>query len=147
MSYGARVIQTHGVNVKGRKIYQGVKGGFYVMDAKGKKIYKFAKVPSPKPVVAHGVNTLGRKIHQGARGGFYVMDAKGKKIYKFAKAVVAPKAPSPKPVTPAPKAPSPKPVHGVNTLGRKIYQGSRGGLYVTDAKGKKIYKFKMEAKR
>ena len=30
--------------------------------------------------------------------------------------------------------------HGVNKLGRKIYKGAKGGLYILDSKGKKVYK-------
>ena len=36
------------VNTKGRVIHRGPKGGFYVLDAKGKKVYKFTRaVPAP----------------------------------------------------------------------------------------------------
>ncbi len=82
------------------------------------------------------VNTKGRVIHKGPKGGFYVLDAKGKKVYKFTRAV----APVPKELTPkelTPKAPSPN----KNIKGRVIYKGPKGGFYVLDAKGKKVYKF------
>ncbi len=90
------------VNTKGRVIYKGPKGGFYVLDAKGKKVYKFtrkaATPPVPNKASSPNKNTKGRVIHKGSRGGFYVLDAKGKKVYKFTRAAVPVpnKAPSPK---------------------------------------------------
>jgi hypothetical protein len=117
---------TANVNVKGRPIYKGARGGFYVLDAKGKKMYKFTRAPVASPPKAPlAANTKGRLIHKGPRGGFYVMGATGKKIYKY---------------TRAPAASPPKAPHGVNTKGRVIHKGARGGFYVMDAKGKKIYK-------
>lgn len=85
------------------------------------------------------VNTKGRVIYKGPKGGFYVLDAKGKKVYKFTRAVpkVLSPAPVPKVLTPKPKTPSPN----KNTKGRVIYKGPKGGFYVLDAKGKKVYKF------
>ena len=53
-----------GVNKLGRKIYKGVKGGLYVLDTKGKKIYKPVAV---KPV-KKGVNIQVHKIYTGVKG-------------------------------------------------------------------------------
>ncbi len=96
------------VNTKGRVIYKGPKGGFYVLDAKGKKVYKFTRAAAPVPTKAltpakpktpsPNKNTKGRVIYKGPKGGFYVLDAKGKKVYKFTRSVpkvLTPKAPSP----------------------------------------------------
>lgn len=82
----------YGTNSKGRTIHRGLRGGFYVIDSKGKKIYKKAKTVIlpvvPTSSSPGSVNTKGRKIHKGPRGGFYVIDTKtGKKIYKFKRAV------------------------------------------------------------
>jgi hypothetical protein len=81
------------------------------------------------------LNALGRVILTGPRGGEYVLDASGRKIRKFKRAPVA--SPAPAVAAPPAAAASPK-----NTLGRKIYTGSRGGRYVLDASGKKVRKFK-----
>ncbi len=83
----------------------------------------------------HGTNTKGRPIHKGPKGGLYVLQ-NGKKIYKFKVATgatggTAPPRPSPPPTT-----------TNVNTKGRPIHKGPKGGLYVLQ-NGKKIYKFKV----
>ncbi len=97
------------VNTKGRTIYKGSRGGYYVIE-KGKKIYKFTRAskgaPLPKsPVLSKSpllssspvaLNTKGRTIHKGARGGYYVIE-KGKKIYKFTRATASKGAPLSKP--------------------------------------------------
>jgi hypothetical protein len=112
----------HGVNTKGRTIYKGPRGGFYVMVG-GKKIYKFKRssvrqnstVQQKSANISHGVNTKGRTIYKGPRGGFYVMSG-GKKIYKFER----------------PSAPKTLKYHGVRPLVQKKSANMSQG-------GKKIY--------
>lgn len=139
------------MNALGRPILKGPRGGEYVLDASGKKVYKFKRAPvEASPEVPKDV--LGREILKGPKGGLYVLDSRGKKVYSFiatastrrlakgrgaadARPANARPAAVPAPV-PAPAA-SPK-----NTLGRKILKGPKGGEYVLDSRGKKVYKFK-----
>jgi hypothetical protein len=76
----------------GREIRKGPKGGLYVLDASGKKVYKFAATASAKRLAAAPApppptglkNTLGRTVHKGPKGGAYVVHpVTGKKVYKF----------------------------------------------------------------
>lgn len=70
-------------NIHGRTIYQGTRGGRYIMVG-GRKVYRFT--PSPATVVAVPTapthNRLGRVIHTGARGGRYIMVG-GRRVYRF----------------------------------------------------------------
>ena len=149
------------MNALGRKIFKGPKGGEYVLDARGKKVYKFKKAPeaarNERPVAAAvAKDSLGREIRKGPRGGLYVLNSYGKQLYKFlatasakrlatgAAPPAAAPAPPARPVAAA--APPARPVAAAespkNTLGRKIFKGPKGGEYVLDSSGKKIYKFK-----
>jgi len=70
------------MNALGRKIFKGPKGGEYVLDARGKKVYKFKKAPeaarnerpvaaarNERPVAAAvAKDSLGREIRKGPRG-------------------------------------------------------------------------------
>ncbi len=89
----------------------------------------------------HGTNTKGRPIHKGPKGGLYVLQ-NGKKIYKFK---VSGATGGTAPVAPKPSPPRPPPTTNVNTKGRLIHKGPKGGLYVLQ-NGKKIYKFKVGPK-
>lgn len=130
------------MNALGRPILKGPRGGEYVLDASGKKVYKFKRAPVvASPEVPKDV--LGREIRKGPKGGLYVVDSRGKKVYAFvatssARRLARNGGPRPAPVRPAP-VPSASPK---NALGRKILKGPKGGEYVLDSRGKKVYKFK-----
>jgi hypothetical protein len=106
-----------GVNKLGRKIYKGAKGGLYVLDSKGKKVYKpVAVLVKPVNQSNLGVNKFGRKIYKGVKGGLYVLDAQGKKVYK----------------------PVAVQLQFLNSKKRLIHVSKRGAFYVLKD-GKKVY--------
>jgi hypothetical protein len=133
------------MNALGRRIYKGIRGGEYVLDARGKKVYKFKKAPEAarnSPARAIAKDSLGREIRKGPRGGLYVLNSYGKKLYKFAATASAKRlatGAAPPAAAPAPPAAGESPK---NAVGRKIFKGPKGGEYVLDSRGKKIYKFK-----
>ena len=70
-------------NVHGRTIYQGVRGGKYVLVG-GRKVYQFTAAPATVAVAPAAAthNRHGRLIHTGARGGRYVMIG-GRRVYRI----------------------------------------------------------------
>jgi hypothetical protein len=72
-------------NALGRRIFQGPRGGRYVLSG-GRKVYKFPVGAPAGSTVPR--NILGRVIHTGPRGGRYILVA-GRKVYKFFEATVA----------------------------------------------------------
>jgi hypothetical protein len=111
-------------NTKGRQIFKGPRGGYYVLQD-GKKIYSFKRMTGTKPSENKNTenrNSKGRTIFKGIRGGYYVLHD-GKKIYSFKRMTCT------------------KPSENRNSKGRTIFKGIRGGYYVLQD-GKKIYSFK-----
>ena len=83
-------MNTGHTNAQGRTIYQGPRGGEYVLGAGGRKIRSFTRVTAPAAAAAAGNrNTHGRIIHRGPRGGEYVLGAGGRKIRSFTRATAA----------------------------------------------------------
>lgn len=78
-------------NALGRRIFQGPRGGRYVLSA-GRKLYKFP-VGAPAGTTVPR-NILGRVIHTGPRGGRYILVG-GRKVYKFIEATPSGGIPSP----------------------------------------------------
>lgn len=131
-------------NTKGRTIYQGPRGGRYVLGPGGRKIRTFtvgpaaAPAPVPAPVAAPpNRNTQGRIIHRGPRGGEYVLGPGGQKIRKFTRATAAPAAAS---TLNAAKA-------HMNTLktakNRKAYLRSRAAN-MTNANWRELNRYKIK---
>ena len=85
-------MNTGHTNAQGRTIYQGPRGGEYVLGPGGRKIRSFPRVPAPAAPAAAPAgnrNILGRVIHRGPRGGEYVLGAGGRKIRTFTRATAA----------------------------------------------------------
>lgn len=78
-------------NILGRRIYQGPRGGRYVLSG-GRKLYRFTSAPAA--TAAGPRNILGRPIHTGPRGGRYIV-VDGRKHYKFTEATATGGIPSP----------------------------------------------------
>jgi hypothetical protein len=117
-------------NIKGRPIFKGLRGGYYVLQD-GKKVYSFKRVTDAKPKSSENKNSKGRTIFKGLCGGYYVLQD-GKKVYSFKKSSS----------TPPPLPSTPKNSQTTNSKGRTIFKGPKGGMYVLQD-GKKIYKFKV----
>lgn len=81
-------------------------------------------------------NVRGRRVYRGPKGGLYVL-AGGRKVYKPKVAGGTPPAPARAAATPASGA-----TGMTNVLGRPVFRGPRGGLYVVH-RGRKVYNPKV----
>lgn len=124
-------MNTGHTNTKGRTIYQGPRGGEYVLGAGGRKIRSFTRVTAPAVAAAGNRNTHGRIIHRGPRGGEYVLGPGGRKIRSFTRATAA--APAPAAAAAVALA---RRLSAYLKLGNNEYMNKYGILYNSKAKTK-----------
>ena len=126
-------MNTGHTNAQGRTIYQGPRGGEYVLGPGGRKIRSFTRVTAPAAAAGHR-NTHGRIIHRGPRGGEYVLGSGGRKIRSFTRATAAAPAPAAAPTRAA--AALAKRLSAYLKLGNNEYVNKYGILYNSQAKTK-----------
>lgn len=139
-------------NSKGRVVWMGPRGGYYVKGPGGRKIRMDKKAVPKTPTEAMPVrtgareasaafdtgkrNSKGRVVWRGPRGGYYVEGADGHKIRMDKKAV--PKTPGPSGSAPARPAALATNTGTRDSKGRVVWRGPRGGLFVLAAGGRKL---------
>lgn len=120
-------------NSAGRTIYQGGRGGTFVMTADGKKRYVKPKASAARPAAPapnrgprRTRNSAGRLIFQGPKGGLFVL-VDGKKKYVKATYNTAAAKPAAAAAKPAAKPAAAKPnMSGLNPVQQRMWLAATG---------------------